>query len=65
MDWDELFAHDGFKILEMIQKVKMGDGFEYETTRCPIKIDGKYLTSNLGSPGLGEHTAAIIKEFIG
>ena len=64
MDWEELFAHDGFKVLDMIQKVKMGDGFEYETTRCPIKIDGKYLTSSLGSPALGEHTNAIIKELI-
>ncbi|AWG22638.1 CoA transferase [Flavobacterium faecale] len=64
MNWDELFAHDGFKILEMIQKVKMGDGFEYETTRCPIKIDGQYMKSSLGSPALGEHTEAIIKEML-
>ncbi|WP_366183785.1 CaiB/BaiF CoA-transferase family protein [Flavobacterium ovatum] len=64
MNWDELFAHDGFKILEMIQKVKMGDGFEYETTRCPIKIDGQYMKSSLGSPALGEHTQAIIKEML-
>jgi CoA:oxalate CoA-transferase len=64
MDWEELFAHEGFKVLDMIQKVKMGDGFEYETTRCPIKIDGKYLTSSLGSPDLGEHTQAIINELM-
>ncbi|NMH87937.1 CaiB/BaiF CoA transferase family protein [Flavivirga algicola] len=64
MDWDTLFAQDGFKILEMIQNVKMGDGFEYKTTRCPIKIDGEYLTSSLGSPALGEHTKAIINELI-
>ncbi|MGB5264411.1 MAG: CaiB/BaiF CoA-transferase family protein, partial [Lutimonas sp.] len=63
MDWEELFAKDGFKVLDMIQKVKMGDGFEYETTRCPIKIDGEYFKSNLGSPVLGEHTKAIIEEF--
>jgi crotonobetainyl-CoA:carnitine CoA-transferase CaiB-like acyl-CoA transferase len=64
MDWDTLFAQDGFKVLDMIQKVTMGDGFEYETTRCPIKIDGEYLTSSLGSPALGEHTEAIIDELI-
>ncbi|WPR73107.1 CaiB/BaiF CoA-transferase family protein [Flavobacterium sp. NG2] len=63
MSWDELFAHDGFKILEMIQKVRMGDGFEYETTRCPIKIDGQYFTSPLGSPVLGEHNESISNEF--
>lgn len=64
MDWDTLFAQDGFKVLDMIQKVTMGDGFEYETTRCPIKIDGEYLTSSLGSPALGEHTETIVKELI-
>ena len=64
MDWDTLFAQDGFKVLDMIQKVAMGDGFEYETTRCPIKIDGEYLTSTLGSPALGEHTNSIVKELI-
>lgn len=64
MDWDTLFAQDGFKVLDMIQKVTMGDGFEYETTRCPIKIDGEYLTSSLGSPSLGEHTNAIVEELI-
>lgn len=64
MYWDELFEHDGFKVLDMIQKVTMGDGFSYETTRCPIKIDGEYLTSTIGSPVLGEHTIKIIKELI-
>ncbi|MGB5668045.1 MAG: CaiB/BaiF CoA-transferase family protein [Maribacter sp.] len=62
MSWDRLFDHEGFKVLNMIQKVTMGDGFEYETTRCPIKIDGELLISSLGSPALGEHTKAIISE---
>ncbi len=64
MNWDTLFKHDGFKVLDMIQNVVMGDGFEYETTRCPIRIDGNVLTSTLGSPSLGEHTNAIVKELI-
>ncbi|MDV7185928.1 CaiB/BaiF CoA-transferase family protein [Lutibacter sp. TH_r2] len=64
MTWDVLFEHDGFKVLDMIQDVKMGDGYEYKTTRCPIKIDGEYLTSSLGSPALGEHTNSIVKELI-
>ena len=64
MDWDTLFAQDGFKALQMIQKVTMGDGFSYETTRCPIKIDGELLTSPLGSPALGEHTESILNELI-
>ncbi len=64
LDWHRLFAHEGFKALNMIQNVTMGDGFEYETTRCPIKIDGELLTSPLGSPALGEHTEAILCELI-
>ncbi|TNJ42192.1 CoA transferase [Tamlana fucoidanivorans] len=64
MDWETLFSEEGFKVLNMIQTVTMSDGFEYKTTRCPIKIDGKNLTSTLGSPHLGEHTEAIVKELI-
>lgn len=64
MDWGKLFAHDGYKALNMIQNVTMGDGYEYETTRCPIKIDGELLTSPIGSPALGEQTASILKELI-
>ncbi|WP_075590230.1 CaiB/BaiF CoA transferase family protein [Labilibacter marinus] len=63
MNWDRLFQQEGFKVLKMIQEVKMSDGYKYETTRCPIKIDGNILTSELGSPILGEHTQAILSEF--
>ncbi len=64
LDWKTLFDHEGFKILNMVQDVVMGDGFEYKTTRCPIRIDGKLLTSTIGSPALGEHTKAITDELI-
>ena len=64
LSWDRLFEHEGFKVLDMIQEVTMGDGFTYETTRCPIRIDGELLTAPLGSPALGEHTKAIIHELI-
>ncbi|WP_299553100.1 CaiB/BaiF CoA-transferase family protein [Seonamhaeicola sp.] len=64
MNWEELFELEGFKVLDMIQNVRMGDGFEYETTRCPIRIDGDILKSPLGSPALGEHTQSIINELI-
>ena len=65
LDWNRLTAHDGFKVLDMIQKVTMGDGFMYETTRCPIRIDGELLTSTKGSPKLGEHTEKIWEELYG
>ncbi|MGC6432217.1 MAG: CaiB/BaiF CoA transferase family protein [Jejuia sp.] len=64
LNWNELFELEGFKVLDMIQNVRMGDGFEYETTRCPIRIDGEILKSPVGSPALGEHTQSIINELI-
>ena len=49
--------------LKMIQEVSMSDGFRFQTTRCPIEINGEYLTSELGTPFLGEYNDAITKEF--
>lgn len=62
MDWKTLMDQEAFKILEMVQEVNMSDGYKYKTTRCPIQINGGWLTSEVGSPILGEHTADINKE---
>ncbi|MFD2287670.1 CoA transferase [Pedobacter petrophilus] len=64
LNWNALMAHDGFKVLEMIQEVEMVDGYQYKTTRCPIRIDGELLTSAKGSPKLGQDNEQIIREFI-
>ncbi|MDA6068260.1 CoA transferase [Flavobacterium sp. AC] len=64
LNYQELFAEEGFKVLDFTQKVTMLDGYSYETTRCPIKIDGEYLVSGKGSPKLGQDNEQIIKEFI-
>lgn len=64
LNYQELFAEEGFKVLEFTQKVEMLDGFSYKTTRCPIKIDGEYFTSSKGSPKLGQDNERIINEFI-
>ncbi|WP_316767338.1 CaiB/BaiF CoA-transferase family protein [Pedobacter frigiditerrae] len=63
LNWEQLMAHDGFKVLDMIQEVEMLDGYKYETTRCPVRIDGELLTSSKGSPKLGQDNEKIIKEF--
>ncbi len=64
LNWSSLMAHDGFKVLNMIQEVEMLDGYRYQTTRCPIRIDGELLTSSKGSPKLGQDNERIIGEFI-
>jgi CoA:oxalate CoA-transferase len=63
LNWDALMAHDGFNVLNMIQEVEMIDGYQYQTTRCPIRIDGELMTSSKGSPKLGQDNDRIIKEF--
>lgn len=65
LSWDKLTKHEGFQVLDMVQRVMMGDGFEYETTRCPIRIDGERLIAQRGSPALGEHTSKIKEELYG
>ncbi|MBJ7604494.1 MAG: CoA transferase [Candidatus Dormibacteraeota bacterium] len=56
MDWPDLLSHDGFKALDMLQGLEH-DSTSIMTTRCPIRIDGKTLTSARPGPRLGEHRA--------
>ncbi|RKR84369.1 crotonobetainyl-CoA:carnitine CoA-transferase CaiB-like acyl-CoA transferase [Mucilaginibacter gracilis] len=64
LSWDKLMAHEGFTTLDMLQQVTMSDGFNYRTTRSPIRIDGELLTSPKGSPKLGEDNQTIIQQLI-
>src|SRR5690625_665701 len=64
LSWDELMESGGFKALDMIQRVYMGDGFSSQTMRSPLTINGNPLFSSTGAPKLGEHTDRIREEFI-
>ena len=61
--WPQLAAHPAFQVLNMTQRVGRANGASLETTRCPIRIDGSLLTSEIGSPKIGEHNAEIMQEF--
>lgn len=63
LNWHDLFAHDGFKVLGMTQTVERGNGTQYDTTCCPIRIDGHRPVAPLGSCDLGEHNAMIEADF--
>ncbi|MGD1893517.1 MAG: CaiB/BaiF CoA transferase family protein [Cyclobacteriaceae bacterium] len=63
LDWDRLLAHEGFKVLNMIQSVTMSNDLSYQTTRCPITLNDEQLISRRGAPILGEHNAALDEEF--
>lgn len=67
---DELVEHPGFDAVAMTQPVTRGaevtaDGVELtlRTTRSPIRIDGRTLTSRRPAPKLGEHDDRIAEEF--
>lgn len=64
LNYQQLFAEEGFTVLDFVQEVKMTDGYSYRTTRCPIRIDGELFISGKGSPKLGQDNEKILKEFI-
>jgi CoA:oxalate CoA-transferase len=67
LTWDQLFRHEGFKTLAMIQNIDGRVGSKSDsamrTTRCPIRIDGELLTSSVAAPRVGEHSQNIVEEF--
>ena len=62
LHWPQLLAHEAFQSLQMTQRVSRDNGAALETTRCPIRIDGRRLFSPLGAPKVGEHNGAIERE---
>ena len=58
-----MVKHEGFKILDMVQRIKRDDGLDIETLRCPIKIDGEIFKSSKAAPKIGNDNISIMKEF--
>ena len=63
LDWKKMLEHEGFKILDMVQKIKRDDGLNLETLRCPIKIDNSIFKSDIAAPIIGQDNKKIMKEF--
>lgn len=63
MDWPKLRASKAFEQLAMLQTLTDSRGSEILTTRLPIRLDGRLLTSARLAPRVGEHTEMIQKEF--
>ena len=64
MNYSELINEEGYKVLNMDISVKTSSGLQITTTRCPIRVDGNFLTSSKGAPLLGEHNEQIEKQFL-
>ena len=52
-DWPTLLAHEGFRRLQMTQRVQLESGASMETLRCPIRVDGEILFAERGAPKVG------------
>ncbi|WP_233169227.1 CaiB/BaiF CoA transferase family protein [Hymenobacter sp. BT523] len=63
LNYQQATRSPGFEVLGMKQLVKLSDGQQLATTRCPIRIDGEKLYSDKAAPKPGHNTAAIGEEF--
>lgn len=63
LSWRQLWETEAFAALNFVQEVERAGGPALRTTRCPITIDGERFTSRRGAPRVGEHTAALRREF--
>ncbi|KLN52670.1 CaiB/BaiF CoA transferase family protein [Variovorax paradoxus] len=61
--WPQLVAHPAFAALGMTQTIRSANGATMQTTRCPIRLDGRRLYSEQDAPRLGADTEAIAREF--
>ncbi|MHC1550942.1 CaiB/BaiF CoA transferase family protein [Phyllobacterium sp. K27] len=62
LNWEELLNSEGFKVLDMLQTVTRED-VSITTTRSPIRVNGARPRSSHAAPKIGEHSAALRKEF--
>ena len=62
LDWENMLNHEGFKKLDMTQRIKSLDGLDIKTLRCPIRVDGEIFKSDLAAPKVGQDNEKIIKE---
>ncbi|HRO45734.1 CaiB/BaiF CoA-transferase family protein [Agriterribacter sp.] len=58
LNWRQLKETEGYKVLQMEQKVQLSDK-AITTTRCPVRINGQLLLSDKPAPAVGQHTENI------
>ncbi len=63
LEWDQMIEHEGFKVIDMLQRIKRFDGLDIETLRCPIRFNNEVYKSEIAAPLIGQHTDQISMEF--
>jgi len=63
LTYEQSLQHEGYKVLGMQQEVTLPDGGKLTTTRCPIRINGEKLYSDVAAPRPGAQTDAINNQY--
>lgn len=63
LDWPKLLRHEAFRVLRMTQPIRRTTGSTYTALRSPLRLDEQRSFNDRPSPEIGEHTAAICREF--
>ncbi|MEY4385183.1 MAG: hypothetical protein RLY20_466, partial [Verrucomicrobiota bacterium] len=58
-NYNKLLSHEGCRALGMEQTVRRANGAQVRTLRCPVRIDGERLYSDVAAPALGNATAKV------
>ena len=63
LNYEQSLQHEGYQVLGMRQEVTLPDGSSLSTTRCPIRINGEKLYSDVAAPRPGAQTETINQQF--
>jgi len=64
LDWNKMKQLQAYKILEMEQEIITQNGEKIITTRCPIRINGRKIYSDVPAPQLGQHNEKIVTSLL-
>jgi crotonobetainyl-CoA:carnitine CoA-transferase CaiB-like acyl-CoA transferase len=63
LDWNKMYGHEAYRILQMEQQLTLSTGENITTTRCPVRINGERIFSGRPAPLLGEQNKNIMEQF--
>lgn len=63
LTYEQSLQHEGVKVLGIQQQVTLPDGGRLSTTRCPIRINGERLYSDVAAPRPGAQTESINHQY--
>jgi crotonobetainyl-CoA:carnitine CoA-transferase CaiB-like acyl-CoA transferase len=52
-NYGQFTTHPGYQAMHLEQTLRLPDGQQLTTTRCPVRIDGQVFTSNKPGPEVG------------